>query len=115
MVVMGFSNGGMMAGALACARPDLVGGVALLCSAYPLPPHIYAMGGIAGMPMVAVSGGADPFHPPDVHAAGVAAYRAAGAHVSETIDTTGTHSVTPEHVRILRKWLAGWESDVFRG
>ena len=51
MVVMGFSNGGMMAGALACARPDLVGGVALLCSAYPLPRHGRARRNAHGRPV----------------------------------------------------------------
>lgn len=50
MVAVGFSNGGMMAGALGCARPDLVGGVVLLSSTYPLPSHIYDMGGLSGTP-----------------------------------------------------------------
>ncbi len=112
MVAVGFSNGGMMAGSLGAARPDLIGGVALLSSAYPLPDHVYAMGGLKGMPVIALSGGMDPFHPLEVHDAGVAAYRAAGAHVADHIDPAGGHSVTPEHARILAKWLEDWESGV---
>ena len=115
MVAVGFSNGGMMAGSLGAARPDLIGGVVLLCSTYPLPDHIYALGGLGGMPVIALAGGADPFHPPDVHAAGVAAYRRANALVCEETDNSGAHGVTPEHARILRKWLEDWESGDLHG
>lgn len=114
MVAIGFSNGGMMAGSLGAARPDLIGGVALLCSTYPLPPHIHALGGLEGMPVVALAGGADPFHPQQVHQAGLAAYRASGALVCEHTDNSGAHGVTPEHARILGKWLEDWESGELR-
>ncbi len=50
LVAVGFSNGGMMAGALAAVRPDLVGDVALLSSAYPLPAQTLAHGGLSGSP-----------------------------------------------------------------
>ncbi len=40
LTAVGFSNGGMMAGALSAVRPDLVADVALLSSAYPLPAEI---------------------------------------------------------------------------
>lgn len=105
LTVVGFSNGGMMAGALGCARPDLVDSVVLLSSAYPLPAHLYALGGLSGRPVLVLSGGADPFHPPETHEAGVAAHRAAGAVVSDAVDPAGGHGVTPEHARILAKWL----------
>lgn len=110
MVAMGFSNGGMMAGSLGAACPDLIGGVVLLCSTYPLPDHIYALGGLNGTPVIALAGGIDPFHPPDVHDAGVAAYRNAHAPVYEHTDNSGAHGVTPEHAQILKKWLEDWES-----
>jgi phospholipase/carboxylesterase len=110
MVAMGFSNGGMMAGSLGAARPDLIGGVVLLCSTYPLPDHVYALGGLDSTPVIALAGGVDPFHPPAVHAAGVAAYGAAHALICEHTDNSGAHGVTPEHARILKKWLEDWES-----
>jgi len=105
MVAVGFSNGGMMAGALGCARPDLVGAVALLSSSYPLPAHVYALGGMSGMPVIALSGGADPFHTIRVHQAGVDAYRSAGARVAEHVDASGGHGVTRENADLLGEWL----------
>ena len=56
--------------------------MALLSSAYPLPPHILAAGGLAGRRVLAVGGEDDPFLPPATVAAGVASYRAAGAEVT---------------------------------
>lgn len=104
MSAVGFSNGGMMAGALAATRPDLVDGVALLSSAYPLPPHVYARGGLAGRRVLAVGGEDDPFLPADVAVAGVAAYRAAGAEVT-AITRPGGHGVGPDEVAALRGFL----------
>jgi predicted esterase len=61
VVAIGFSNGGMMAGSILSARPDLVGAAALLSSAYP-PPAVLALGGARRRPVVAAGGDADPFH-----------------------------------------------------
>lgn len=105
MVAVGFSNGGMMAGALGCARPDLVGGVVLLSSTYPLPSHIYDMGGLCGTPVLALAGGADAVHPREVHAAGVAAYSGAGAAVTAAVDPDAGHEVSTEQVHVMRTWL----------
>ncbi|MCU0307414.1 MAG: alpha/beta fold hydrolase [Thermoleophilia bacterium] len=107
VVAVGFSNGGMMAGALAAARPDLVGGCVLLASAYPLPPATGALGGLAGAPVLALGGGADPFHPPEVMRAGVAAYAAAGARVSAHSDPGAGHEVTPAQAAVARDWIPG--------
>ncbi len=104
LAVVGFSNGGMMAGALGAARPDLVDRVALLSSAYPLPDHVYALGGLAGRPVLAVGGEDDPFLPRDVAAAGVAAYRAAGAEVTD-ITRHGGHGLGPQELEALRRFL----------
>src|SRR5947199_9090916 len=78
LVALGFSNGGMMAGALAAARPDLVGRAVLLSSAYPLPEETLAAGGLAGTPVFLGAGDADPFHTLDVLEAGAERYRRAG-------------------------------------
>ena len=101
---VGFSNGGMMAGALAAAHPDLVSGVALLSSAYPLPPEIVARGGLSGRAVLAVGGDDDPFLPVATAAAGVASYRAAGATVTE-ITRPGGHTIGPQEIAALRGWL----------
>lgn len=104
LTAVGFSNGGMMAGALACARPDLVGDVALLSSAYPLPPHILALGGLRGRRVLAIGGDDDPFLPPATVAAGVAAYEAAGAEVT-ALTRPGGHGIGAEEISALRDWL----------
>lgn len=103
---VGFSNGGMMAGALAAAHPDLVGDVALLSSAYPLPPEVGMRGGLAGRRVLAAGGEDDPFLPLPTLAAGVAAYRQAGAEVTEVL-RPGGHGIGAEEVAAMREWLAG--------
>ncbi|HWH15969.1 MAG TPA: alpha/beta fold hydrolase [Miltoncostaeaceae bacterium] len=108
VVALGFSNGGMMAGALAAARPDLVAAVALLSSAYPLSAARYAEGGLRDTPVFASGGDADPFHPPEVMRAGVDAYRAAGARVEELQEPGAGHGVTPLQAEALRRWLGAW-------
>lgn len=109
LTAVGFSNGGMMAGALAAAHPELVADVALLSSAYQLPPEILARGGLAGRRVLAVGGDDDPFLPQATAAAGVASYRAAGADVTELI-RPGGHGVGPEEIDALRDWLAPSEA-----
>ena len=104
MTAVGFSNGGMMAGSLAAVHPGLVGDVALLSSVYPLPPHILAVGGLAGRRVLAVGGEDDPFLPPATVAAGVASYRAAGAEVT-ALSRPGGHGVGEEEIAALRRWL----------
>lgn len=102
---VGFSNGGMMAGALAAAHPDLVSDVALLSSAYPLPDEIVSRGGLRGRRVVAVGGENDPFLPVATAVAGVECYRAAGADVSATL-RPGGHGIGPEEIDVLRAWLS---------
>ena len=104
MAAVGFSNGGMMAGALGSARPDLVDRVALLSSAYPLPQYVYDLGGLSGHRVLAVGGEDDPFLPRDIAVAGAAAYRAAGAQVT-ALTRPGGHGVGPEELDALRAFL----------
>lgn len=105
---VGFSNGGMMAGALAAAHPGLVGDVALLSSAYPLPPEVAGRGGLSGRRVLAAGGEDDPFLPLPTLAAGVASYRAAGAEVTEVL-RPGGHGIGAEEVEAMRRWLAAGE------
>jgi len=106
LTAVGFSNGGMMAGALSAARPDLVADVALLSSAYPLPPEIVARGGLDGRRVLAAGGTEDPFLPRETAAEGVASYRAAGAEVTEAW-RPGGHWVGPEEIAALAAWVRG--------
>lgn len=106
LTAVGFSNGGMMAGALSAARPDLVGDVALLSSAYPLPAATAALGGLRGRRVLAAGGREDAFLPAAVAAAGVASYRDAGAEVTEAW-RPGGHGVGAEEIAALAGWLRG--------
>ena len=105
VVTVGFSNGGMMAGALLAARPDLVSAAALLSGAYPLPPHVAALGGLAGRRVHMAGGDADPFHPLETLAAGERSYAAAGALVERHVAPGAGHGITASQVEDLRAWL----------
>jgi phospholipase/carboxylesterase len=105
MTAIGFSNGGMMAGALAASRPELVGSAALLSSAYPLPDEVLAPDGLRGTPVFAGAGDADPFHPVSVLREGVAWYEGAGADVTARLYPGLGHAVSAEEVADLAAWL----------
>jgi len=106
VVAVGFSNGGMMAGALLAARPDLVASAALLSGAYPLPEHVLALGGVRGRRVHMAGGDADPFHPVQTLAAGERSYAAAGALVERHVTPGAGHGITQGQVDDLRAWLA---------
>ena len=105
VVAVGFSNGGMMAGAIAAARPGLVRGAACLSAAYPLPASMRALGGLDGKPVYLAAGDSDPFHPVEVFREGVTWYRAAGALVTERLVPGAGHQLTGEEVADLRAWI----------
>lgn len=106
LVAVGFSNGGMMAGALLAARPDLVSSAALLSGAYPLPAPVLALGGVAGRRIHMAGGDADPFHTVDTLDAGEASYAASGALVEKHVTPGAGHGITASQVDALRDWLA---------
>ena len=107
VVAVGFSNGGMMAGALLAARPDVVSGAALFSSAYPLPAELRDRGGLAGRRMFITAGDADPMHPTATFTAGVASYEEAGAIVEASLEPGVGHEITLAQVDALRGWLGG--------
>lgn len=104
MTAVGFSNGGMMAGAMAAIHPELVGDVALLSSVYPLPDEVTSRGGLRGRRVLAIGGENDPFLPVSIALEGVAVYRASGADVSATL-RPGGHGIGPEEIEALAGWL----------
>lgn len=106
LVAVGFSNGGMMAGALMAARPELVDAAALLSSAYPLTARLHDLDGLRGRPVFAAGGDDDPFHPVETMRRGVAAYGASGADVEAHLEPGAGHGVTARQVGLLAEWLA---------
>lgn len=105
LVVVGFSNGGMMAGALLAARPDAIAAAALFSSAYPLPAELRDVGGLSGRRMLITAGDSDPMHPTTTFADGVASYQQAGAIVTARLEPGVGHQITPAQVDLLRGWL----------
>lgn len=105
LTAIGFSNGGMMAGALVARHPDLVDAAALLSSAYPLPEAVYSAGGLAGRPIFIGAGDGDSFHPLATLGAGRAAYAAAGADLAVFVYPGLGHGIAEQEVDDLRAWL----------
>lgn len=111
LTAIGFSNGGMMAGALAARHPDLVGAAALLSSAYPLPAAVYAAGGLRGRSLFIGAGDADSFHPLETLEAGRTAYAAAGADLEVHLYPGLGHGIGAQEVDDLRAWLTRTPSE----
>jgi phospholipase/carboxylesterase len=110
MAALGFSNGGMMAGALVAVRPDLVDRAMLMASGYPLPPHL-TDAGISGGRLLICGGTDDPFHTTEMMDAGVRAYGAAGAQVEARRYPGVGHTITGEQADDAAAWLAGTAAD----
>jgi phospholipase/carboxylesterase len=105
MTALGFSNGGMMAGALVATRPDLVDAAILMASGYRLSDHITARGGLAGHRILIAGGDDDPFHTAAMMDAGVAAYTKAGADVVALRYPGVGHTITREQALDAAAWL----------
>jgi phospholipase/carboxylesterase len=106
MAALGFSNGGMMAGALVAARPDLVDRAILMASGYRLPQEFLAPGGLAGRRIAVLGGGDDPFHTPAMMDAGIRAYAEAGARVEAYRYPGVGHTITQGQADDAGAWLA---------
>jgi phospholipase/carboxylesterase len=104
---VGFSNGGMMAGAILDARPDLVAGAALLSSGYPLPDET-VVGGLDGRPVLILAGDRDPFHPLEIFELGRRWYADRGAQVEARLTPGAGHEITMDQIDALRDWLGRW-------
>ena len=105
MTALGFSSGGMMAGALVAARPDLVDSAILMASGYRLPDHIAALGGLAGRRILICGGDEDSFHTRQMMDEGVRSYASAGARVDARVYRGVGHTITLEQARDAAQWL----------
>lgn len=106
-VALGFSNGANIAAALLLRHPGLLRGAVLLRAMQPfqeeepVPPP-----GLAGTPVLLLSGTADPIVPA-VNSEGLAArLRRAGAEVTYHPLPTG-HGLSQMDLSLARSWLAG--------
>jgi phospholipase/carboxylesterase len=106
LAVVGYSNGAMLAVTFAAARPELVGALALLRGAYPLP-SLAARAGLAGTRILASAGAADELLSPDAFAAGVRQLRRLGANVDARVYPGLGHGLGLADAHELRRWLEG--------
>jgi phospholipase/carboxylesterase len=102
-VAVGFSNGANIAAALLYLRPEALAGAALIRAMVPLREARPA--GLAGKPVLILSGAMDPLIPSADAARLATLMEEVGAEVRhETLPAA--HGLTQQDVAILREWLA---------
>lgn len=106
-VAVGFSNGANIAAALLLLEPDVLAGAILLRAMVPLsdPPTA----GLAGKPILLLSGQGDPIVPADNSARLAALLSQAGASVSHRILPAG-HQLSQADVTLARDWIGNVEA-----
>lgn len=107
-VAVGFSNGANIAAAVLLLRPAALAGAVLLRAMPPfaaLPPAGSQPTGLAGKPVLLLSGAADPIIPADKAVRLAAALQAGGASVSHRTLPAG-HGLSQGDLTITQAWLA---------
>ena len=102
-IAVGFSNGANIAAALLQLQPEVLAGAALLRAMVPLrePPAVR----LDGLPVLIVSGAADPIVPAANAARLAQALAGAGADVRHETLNAG-HGLTQQDVALTAKWLS---------
>lgn len=102
-VAVGFSNGANIATAVMLLQPDLLAGAALMRGTVPFMPDEPV--DLGGVPVLILSGAADPLVAADRRAALADLLTRAGANVTaETLDAG--HGLTPQDLAHASRWLA---------
>jgi len=103
-VALGFSNGANIAAALLLLRPEVLAGAVLLRAMPPLrqPPAV----ALDGMPVLMLSGVADPIIPSASSQLLAEQLRAGGATVTLK-ELPASHGLTQMDVALSKSWLAG--------
>ncbi|MBX3538705.1 MAG: alpha/beta hydrolase [Chelatococcus sp.] len=102
-IAVGFSNGANIAAALLYRQPDALAGAVLLRAMVPLPEA--PTQGLAGHPVLILSGAMDPIVPEENANRLTAALAEAGAAVTHRVLPTG-HGLSQADVNLGRQWLA---------
>lgn len=106
-VALGYSNGANMAAALMLLWPEALSGGILLRAMAPLA-SAEASRGLAGKPVLIVSGARDPIAPPANAAKLRTMLEQAGAEVEHRTLPAG-HEFSPGDVKLAREWLEAQE------
>jgi phospholipase/carboxylesterase len=102
-IAFGFSNGANIAASLLLTRPDVLAGAVLLRATMPFEPK--TLPDLSGMPVLMLSGAADPLVEPENRDKLADTLGAAAAEVTHEIVTAG-HNLSPRDIVAAEAWLA---------
>jgi phospholipase/carboxylesterase len=102
-IAIGYSNGANIASALMLLRPDVLAGAVLMRGTVPLVPD--EPSDLGGIPVLILTGNADPMVSFDRRAALPDLLAKAGAAVT-AMEIDAGHGLTPEDLAIAARWLA---------
>jgi phospholipase/carboxylesterase len=105
-IALGYSNGANIAAAVMLLRPQVLSGAVLLRAMLPLAESTAtpSTGGLAGRPVLLLSGSQDPIAPVDNAARLAALLKQAGAEVQHRSVPAG-HGLSQADVALVRQWL----------
>jgi phospholipase/carboxylesterase len=101
-VAVGFSNGANIAASLLLSQPDVLAGAILMRAMVPFEPEQHPQ--LAGVPVLILSGAADPFVSPDRREALADRLTRTGAKVHHEILPAG-HALTQRDLELAAAWL----------
>jgi phospholipase/carboxylesterase len=102
-IAVGFSNGANVATALMLLRPEALAGAILMRGTAPFAPD--ELPNLSGVPVLILSGSADPLVAADRAAALADLLTRAGADVS-AVEIDAGHGLTPHDIALATGWLA---------
>ena len=102
-IAFGFSNGANIAASLLLTRPDVLAGAVLLRAMTPFEPK--TLPDLGGIPVLMLSGAADPLVEPENRDKLADTLGAAAAEVTHEIVTAG-HNLSPRDIVAAEAWLA---------
>jgi phospholipase/carboxylesterase len=102
-IAFGFSNGANIAASLLLTRPDVVAGAVLLRVMTPFEPKV--LPDLTGIPVLILSGAADPLGEPENRDKLAAMLSNAGAEVTHEIVQAG-HNLSARDIATAERWLA---------
>jgi len=103
LVALGFSNGANIAASVLLTQPDVLAGAILLRAMLPFEPDA-PPAGLAGKPVLLLTGEADPFMPAASSQRLADVLRENGAALTHKVIAAG-HNLTQDDLTIAAKWL----------
>jgi phospholipase/carboxylesterase len=102
-IAFGFSNGANIAASLLLTRPEVLAGAVLLRAMTPFEPK--TLPDLTGIPVLMLSGAADPLVKPDDRDRLAKLLAAAGAEVTHEVVPAG-HNLAPRDIATAEQWFA---------